>query len=227
MPLDEDTVRLATGKNRATVVPPMPSGPHGRVILKIAADQVNTPRSPYSCESATSSSNRRQMSIAWSYRSTACAKSPRALYADPMRRKHSARAGPSLSAVTLAVLLQRAGAVRAMELDINPDWTTAYYFTPAGTCIHKVGIRPDIDVEIPSMTDEELKVYRDERERTFQESTEPVSSNKKDPFMKISKYDTQLKTAVDVLHDSLTAYESVLKEKNSLPAHIATSALHR
>jgi hypothetical protein len=38
-------------------------------------------------------------------------------------------AGPSLSAVTLAVLLQRAGAVRAMELDINPDWTTAYYFT--------------------------------------------------------------------------------------------------
>ena len=40
-------------------------------------------------------------------------------------------AGPSLSAVTLAVLLQRAGAVRAMELDINPDWTTAYYFTSA------------------------------------------------------------------------------------------------
>ena len=31
-------------------------------------------------------------------------------------------AGPGLSAVTLAVLLQRAGAVRAMELATNRDW---------------------------------------------------------------------------------------------------------
>ena len=37
-------------------------------------------------------------------------------------------AGPGLSAVTLAVLLQRAGAVRAMELDINPTWTSAYTY---------------------------------------------------------------------------------------------------
>lgn len=37
-------------------------------------------------------------------------------------------AGPGLSAVTLAILLQRAGAVRAMELDINHDWTTAYTY---------------------------------------------------------------------------------------------------
>jgi hypothetical protein len=37
-------------------------------------------------------------------------------------------AGPGLSAVTLAVLLQHAGAVRAMELDINADWVTAYTF---------------------------------------------------------------------------------------------------
>jgi Phosphodiester glycosidase len=37
-------------------------------------------------------------------------------------------AGPGLSAVTLAVLLQRAGAVRAMELDINSDWVTAYTY---------------------------------------------------------------------------------------------------
>jgi hypothetical protein len=36
--------------------------------------------------------------------------------------------GPGLSAVTLAVLLQRAGAVRAMELDINSDWVTAYTY---------------------------------------------------------------------------------------------------
>jgi hypothetical protein len=32
--------------------------------------------------------------------------------------------GPRLSAQTLAILLQRAGAVRAMELDINPQWTS-------------------------------------------------------------------------------------------------------
>ncbi len=32
--------------------------------------------------------------------------------------------GPALSAKSLAVLLRRAGAVRAMELDINTDWTS-------------------------------------------------------------------------------------------------------
>jgi hypothetical protein len=37
-------------------------------------------------------------------------------------------AGPGLSAVTLAILLQRAGAVRAMELDINSDWVTGYTY---------------------------------------------------------------------------------------------------
>lgn len=37
-------------------------------------------------------------------------------------------AGPGLSALTLAVLLQRAGAIRAMELDINPTWTSAYTY---------------------------------------------------------------------------------------------------
>jgi hypothetical protein len=61
MPLDEDVVRLAKGKNLATVVTLMPSelsqryngheyrnpvGPQGRVILKVAADKVNTPRRP-------------------------------------------------------------------------------------------------------------------------------------------------------------------------------------
>jgi Phosphodiester glycosidase len=40
-------------------------------------------------------------------------------------------AGPGLSAVTLAILLQRAGAVRAMELDINHDWVTAYTYEQA------------------------------------------------------------------------------------------------
>jgi hypothetical protein len=32
--------------------------------------------------------------------------------------------GPALSVPTLAELLQRAGAVRGMELDINPEWVS-------------------------------------------------------------------------------------------------------
>jgi hypothetical protein len=37
-------------------------------------------------------------------------------------------AGPGLSVLSLAILLQRAGAVRAMELDINSEWVSAYTF---------------------------------------------------------------------------------------------------
>jgi hypothetical protein len=37
--------------------------------------------------------------------------------------------GPSLSANTLAKILQAAGAVRAMELDINPEWTNFINYT--------------------------------------------------------------------------------------------------
>lgn len=38
-------------------------------------------------------------------------------------------AGPAQSVLSLAKTLQAAGAVRAMELDINHDWTTAYLFS--------------------------------------------------------------------------------------------------
>jgi hypothetical protein len=40
-------------------------------------------------------------------------------------------AGNSLSVLTLAQLLQRAGCVRAMELDINPEWTSYVLFDSA------------------------------------------------------------------------------------------------
>jgi hypothetical protein len=40
--------------------------------------------------------------------------------------------GPRLSAQTLATLLQRAGAVRAMELDINPEWTSFIRYEAQG-----------------------------------------------------------------------------------------------
>jgi len=38
---------------------------------------------------------------------------------------------PALSARSLAVLLQRAGAVRAMELDINKAWVSFMWYSPA------------------------------------------------------------------------------------------------
>jgi hypothetical protein len=38
--------------------------------------------------------------------------------------------GPTLSVETLAILLQRAGAVRAMELDINPAWVSFMSYNP-------------------------------------------------------------------------------------------------
>jgi len=40
-------------------------------------------------------------------------------------------AAPALTVQSLANLLARAGAVRAMELDINPEWTTGIFYTPA------------------------------------------------------------------------------------------------
>ena len=53
-------------------------------------------------------------------------------------------AGNRLSALTLAQLLQRAGAVRAMELDINPDWTTfVEYRSPKGAVIERNAL-PDM-----------------------------------------------------------------------------------
>ena len=40
--------------------------------------------------------------------------------------------GPALNVRTLAGLLKRAGAVTAMQLDINPEWTDFMYYRPAG-----------------------------------------------------------------------------------------------
>ena len=39
-------------------------------------------------------------------------------------------AGPALSVCTLGRILQDAGVVRGMELDINPDWVSGAYFHP-------------------------------------------------------------------------------------------------
>ena len=40
--------------------------------------------------------------------------------------------GPALSVCTLGEILRSAGAVRGMELDINPAWVSGAYFHPNG-----------------------------------------------------------------------------------------------
>lgn len=50
--------------------------------------------------------------------------------------------------------------------------TTAYYYTPAGIKIHKIGIEPDIEVPFPDLNEEELQQYRDDMERIANEGFE-------------------------------------------------------
>ncbi len=52
-------------------------------------------------------------------------------------------AGPGLSVASLSQLLQRAGAVRAMELDINSTWVNYFYFNqnPGAPATPSVGTR--------------------------------------------------------------------------------------
>jgi len=49
--------------------------------------------------------------------------------------------GPALSVRQLAILLQRAGATEAMQLDINPYWTTFEYYQAHG---HPADPRPEL-----------------------------------------------------------------------------------
>jgi hypothetical protein len=57
-------------------------------------------------------------------------------------------AGPGLSAYSLAVLLERAGAIRAMELDINTMWVSAYTYQQSNplnaATIYGVKLLPDM-----------------------------------------------------------------------------------
>jgi Phosphodiester glycosidase len=51
-------------------------------------------------------------------------------------------AGPALTVRTLAEALQRAGAVRAMTLDINPEWVTFNIYQPTPTSLYPQMQRP-------------------------------------------------------------------------------------
>ena len=70
-------------------------------------------------------------------------------------------AGPGLSVQSLAAVLVRAGAVRAMELDINTDWTSAMFYGPAPGTYYRVSatkllsdmIRPETRYLVPDERD--------------------------------------------------------------------------
>jgi hypothetical protein len=51
-------------------------------------------------------------------------------------------AGPALTVKTLAEALQRAGAVRAMTLDINPEWVTFNIYQPVPVKLYPQMQRP-------------------------------------------------------------------------------------
>ncbi len=64
-------------------------------------------------------------------------------------------AGPGLSAYSLAELLVRAGAVRAMELDINSDWVDFFTYTagPPGSPVGDLTVSKLL-VDMTPSTDE-------------------------------------------------------------------------
>ncbi|MBI4864609.1 MAG: S41 family peptidase [Candidatus Riflebacteria bacterium] len=87
--------------------------------------------------------------------------------------------------------------------------TTARYYTPGGTCIHNVGIQPDIKIELPTLTPEQAKEFRDERTKFMNESLggfDPTRTT----FMHVSKFDVQLTHAVDILKSSSVFHQKLL-----------------
>ena len=73
--------------------------------------------------------------------------------------------------------------------------TTAWYYTPSGTCIHNEGIEPDIMVEQPRLSQEQRKQILDNQNDDF------LTRDKKTGKMmvKVPSYDVQLQRAVDIL----------------------------
>jgi carboxyl-terminal processing protease len=96
--------------------------------------------------------------------------------------------------------------------------TTAYYYTPSGICIHKKGIKPQIPVALPRLTDDEIKELRSEREKELTDTAEQKG------FMNVSKFDTQLAAAVDILRASDIFYDQILNYSNN-PAVTADSSV--
>ncbi len=66
--------------------------------------------------------------------------------------------------------------------------TTAYYYTPGDNRIHKKGIKPDIEVEFPKLSEDQLKEYRDEMEQIANKNYEQTRK-KQDKYLKVDSDD--------------------------------------
>jgi len=114
--------------------------------------------------------------------------------------------------------------------------TTAYYYTPAGVKIHKIGITPDIEVAFPKLSESQLQEYRETMEKSVNQTHQKTrekqeaylgsqvsseasttaltsaastgSESSTYEFLPISEHDTQLARALDVI----TALQ-ILREK--------------
>lgn len=98
--------------------------------------------------------------------------------------------------------------------------TTAYYYTPSGVNIHKVGIEPDINVPLGPLNDEQMKELRDNRSE-FMNDMVGTGENQ---FMKLSPHDRQLQRAIDILKgwsvfaEKLLKKDEVAADPNKVPA---------
>jgi carboxyl-terminal processing protease len=95
--------------------------------------------------------------------------------------------------------------------------TTAYYYTPGGTCIHKLGVEPDIKVDLPKLDEQQAKEFRELRSKFMTDTLSGLDA-KTPAFMKISTHDTQLARAVDILKSSVVFYDKLLERKPSASA---------
>lgn len=99
--------------------------------------------------------------------------------------------------------------------------TTAYYYTPSGVCIHKVGIHPDIEVQLQRMTQKELIELREARAIFMEdESSDLAAEADSEDRPKLSpeeaqeivlRHDKQLKSAVDILRGARIFSEKALE----------------
>ena len=80
-------------------------------------------------------------------------------------------------------------------------YTTAYYYTPNGIKIHKIGIKPDIEVEVPALTKSEIDDIRKIKDEKL--VAEFIKKNKKPEDKKVEKFINELRGKKFILSDRL------------------------
>lgn len=98
--------------------------------------------------------------------------------------------------------------------------TTAYYYTPANVKIHKKGIKPDIEVKFPKLTNDQLKEYRDELERIANQDYERTRA-KQEKLLNGEHKDQKSKSSTSSATSTVTSTASTGATKSSTLDFIA------